>query len=162
EALSPRGRSSGRAQYPALPPDTSNTAPVLNEQASARPSISGSRRSVSSAVGSGRGLQGDARATPGRAQPVRAAPGRRALAQLRTPLTLESVNAVRASGGSPRASEVFGAGPESSEDVATVAHVEVSPSVANEPGACRPAAALEHFLVAEIRLGILLVWVADE
>src|SRR5215471_16167172 len=56
----------------------------------------------------------------------------------------------------------FGAGSESGEDVAALAHVEVSPGVADEEGARGPATALQHLLRAEIGLRVLLVRVADE
>src|SRR5437868_474812 len=55
-----------------------------------------------------------------------------------------------------------GTGPESREYVAALAHVEIAPGVANEPGARGPAASLQHLLPAEVRLRVLLVRIADE
>src|ERR1700694_3437600 len=64
----------------------------------------------------------------------------------------------------PRAWFVFArrACPEAGEEVAALAHEEVAPGVADEACARRPGAAFEDLLVAEIRLRIFLICIANE
>src|SRR5262249_56085371 len=53
-------------------------------------------------------------------------------------------------------------GAKAGEDVAPLAHVEVSPRAADEPRAGRPASTAQHLLLAEIWLRVLLVGIALE
>src|SRR2546425_2059298 len=53
-------------------------------------------------------------------------------------------------------------GPEAGEDVAPLPLEEIAPRAPDQARARRPASALEHVLLAEMRLGILLVRVAHE
>src|SRR5436309_13698700 len=55
-----------------------------------------------------------------------------------------------------------GDGPESGEDVAAVAHVEVAPRVADEARAGCPRPAAEDFLRSEVGQRVLLVRIAHE
>src|SRR5262249_2950957 len=47
---------------------------------------------------------------------------------------------------------------KSGKDIAAVGAVEVAPGIAEQPAAGRPAAAAQHFVVAEPRRRVFLVW----
>ena len=103
-----------------------------------------------------------ARRRPGRRTPRSRSRGARARRAGRAQRSAVTRLPLRERGGAGVTMQIFmaqRAGAEAGPDVAAVGRVEVAPGVAEQARARRPAAAAQHLVVAEPRLGVLPVGV---